>query len=526
MPKNCCAVGCHNVYTKGCGLQFYRFPVDPDRRRQWVAAVDRKDWEPTEYTWLCSAHFVTGTKSNNPLAPNYVPSIFRHLPSPVKRTLEGKVSDYQRRQVAKRRRTEEASRQELAKKIRDKELKDEEERRNKLREEEEYKHLKELEREKRVAEIEEMKSEELKRAKELEEQQASDNVKELVELKAANKKLIEDNEKLSSRCCNLEQHVAEANKEKSKLEIQLQMLSQQLLNEATLKGDDKKVKYFTGLPSFLVLRAIYNLAVKGLPESVDHSMFDQYLLTLVKLRLNAGDMDIAFRFGISQASVSRYFHKWVDILYTRLSFLVHWPERPDLMKTMPNDFRKHFQKCVLIIDCFEVFIERPASLLARAQTYSNYKKHNTVKFLIGVTPQGSVAYISKGWGGRVSDVHLTENCGLLQKLSPGDMILADRGFTIQDSAGMYCAEVCIPPFTKGKKQLSKVEIETARQLSHVRIHVERVIGVIRQKFSILHSTLPVNIVTSSDDNNVSFVDKIVTVCCALCNWCDSVVPFD
>ena len=149
-----------------------------------------------------------------------------------------------------------------------------------------------------------------------------------------------------------------------------------------------------------------------------------------------------------------------------------------------------------------------------------------MKFLIGVTPQGSVAYISKGWGGRVSDVHLTENCGLLQKLSPGDMILADRGFTIQDSAGMYCAEVCIPPFTKGKKQLSKVEIETARQLSHVRIHVERVIGVIRQKFSILHSTLPVNIVTSSDDNNVSFVDKIVTVCCALCNCCDSVVPFD
>ena len=80
-------------------------------------------------------------------------------------------------------------------------------------------------------------------------------------------------------------------------------------------------------------------------------------------------------------------------------------------------------------------------------------------------------------GGRVSDVHLTENCGLLSKLLPGNVILADRGFTIEQNAGMYCAEVKIPPFTKGKKQLSKLEVDSARQLAQVRIHVERVIGV-------------------------------------------------
>ena len=79
---------------------------------------------------------------------------------------------------------------------------------------------------------------------------------------------------------------------------------------------------------------------------------------------------------------------------------------------MPSDFHKHFKKCVIIIDCFEVFIERPTSLLARAQTFSNYKKHNTVKFLIGISPQGTISFISKAWGGRVSDVHLTENCGI------------------------------------------------------------------------------------------------------------------
>ena len=101
------------------------------------------------------------------------------------------------------------------------------------------------------------------------------------------------------------------------------------------------------------------------------------------------------------------------------------------------------------------------------------------------------------------------------QLLPGDMILADREFTIHDSAGLYCAEVCIPPFTTGKSQLSKVEIENARQLSHVRIHVECIIGVVRQKFSILHSTLPISIIVRSDDDGVSFIDKIITTCCAL-----------
>ena len=119
---------------------------------------------------------------------------------------------------------------------------------------------------------------------------------------------------------------------------------------------------------------------------------------------------------------------------------------------MPMVFRNHFGKCICIIDCFEVFCERPNGLKARAQTYSQYKHHNTVKLLIGITPQGSVSFISKGWGGRVSDLHLTEHCGILNNL-PVDLVLADRGFNIQESIGIYCAEVKLPPFTEGKPQL-------------------------------------------------------------------------
>jgi len=98
--------------------------------------------------------------------------------------------------------------------------------------------------------------------------------------------------------------------------------------------------------------------------------------------------------------------------------------------------------------CFEVFIDRQASLMARAQTWSNYKKHNTCKFLIGITPQGSVSFISKGWGGRVSNVRnvvLFQSCRL-EMLS--QQIVASQLIR----AGVYCAEVKVPPFTRGKKQ--------------------------------------------------------------------------
>lgn len=83
----------------------------------------------------------------------------------------------------------------------------------------------------------------------------------------------------------------------------------------------------------------------------------------------------------------------------RLDFLIKWPDRENLRKTMPLVFKQNFgNKVAVIIDCFEVFIDRPSSLIARAMTWSNYKHHNTVKFLIGITPQGVISFISKAWG--------------------------------------------------------------------------------------------------------------------------------
>ena len=111
--------------------------------------------------------------------------------------------------------------------------------------------------------------------------------------------------------------------------------------------------------------------------------------------------------------------------------------------------------------------------------------------------------MSRGWGGRASDKCITESYRILEHLLPGYQVLVDRGFNVEDAFRFYCAEVATR--LKGKKQLSKVEVDTARQLSCVRIHIERVIGLLRQKYTILEGTLPINMVMTSPGTRYSTI---------------------
>ena len=277
--------------------------------------------------------------------------------------------------------------------------------------------------------------------------------------------------------------------------------------------NDEKTQFYTGLPNFLILMHVFNFAhsyVKSTSRNV-LTQFQELVLVLMRIKLSLPLQNLAYRFDISVSTASRIFDRWMDVLYTRLNFLIHWRDRDELRKTMPSIFQQNFGNKVAVI------IDRPSSLIARAMTWSNYKHHNTNKFLIGVTPQGSVSFISKAWGGRVSDKHLTENSRILNNVLPVDIVLADRGFNIADSVGFYQAKLHIPSFTKGKKQLTALEVETTRKIANVRIHVERVIGLVRRKYTILQSTLPIDYVKTKEGETLSPIDKIATVCCALTN---------
>ena len=97
--------------------------------------------------------------------------------------------------------------------------------------------------------------------------------------------------------------------------------------------------------------------------------FHEFLLAMMRIRLNLPFQDLAYRFNISKSTASRTFDNWIDIVATVLKCLIKWPNREELQKTLPTDFVQVYgQKFAGIIDGFEVFIECPGDLLARAST--------------------------------------------------------------------------------------------------------------------------------------------------------------
>ena len=133
-----------------------------------------------------------------------------------------------------------------------------------------------------------------------------------------------------------------------------------------------------------------------------------------------------------------------------------------------------------------------------AQIFSNYKSRNTIKHLVGITQSGSASFLSAGSGGRASDKEITLNSGFLDKVTFGDCVLTDRGFLIEEKLATRGAVLRVPAFTRGKVQMSAKDVDMSRQIAHVQIHVEQVIGQLK-KFHILNSVIPISQVDLTDD---------------------------
>ena len=293
-----------------------------------------------------------------------------------------------------------------------------------------------------------------------------------------------------------------------------------------IKDDDDKVRRHTNLPDYETFIALYNFVRpkdgfqlnyknnkkdnvtrdasafrKGRPRTL--SDIDELFLTLCRLRKGLHEDDLAERFCISITSVSEIFLTWIDRLDCCLTSFDQIPGLDDRLAALHPESFKGFEDVDLIIDCTEIFTERPSDPVAQSALWSEYKSHNTGKVLIALSPIGYPRFISDVFPGSISDDEITLQSGILSLARRNKRWLADKGWQIDgDKYGLI---IETPDRLQGKAQFSEAEDMSNRRISRLRIHVERLIR--RIKVNQILDSIPIRYINISS--------KIVKVCARL-----------
>ena len=95
----------------------------------------------------------------------------------------------------------------------------------------------------------------------------------------------------------------------------------------------------------------------------------EFLMTMMRLRLGIMHEDIAWRFSVSSSTVTQIITTWIRLLSKEMSCLIVWPSKEQVHATLPDSFRRLYPKTRVIIDCTEMFVETLSSLEIQASLY-------------------------------------------------------------------------------------------------------------------------------------------------------------
>ncbi|XP_076027820.1 uncharacterized protein LOC143017088 [Genypterus blacodes] len=490
MVHTCVVSGCRNRRTPGTALSFYRFPRDPDRKQRWIAAVNREGWMPNDGSRLCSTHFISGKQVKNPRSADYVPSVFAAAPVSPEMKEQGALEPLDKQEA----RVEAANALLF---LQGQGRPGGGERGQTRRPEEGEATGEDSSSSSLSSDDEEESGSDSKKGKFILKPETSVNVDDVLRaLKRENQALRESVEKMS-------------------------------LSESSLRNDAEKVKFYTGLPNYFVLETVMWLLAPHMDglKNAKLSKFQQLLLTLIRLRLDLRNQDLAYRFGVKVGTVTKTVHRMVNIMSSTLvPTAVFWPSRAELRKNLPAALRSSHPDCAVIIDCFTVPLEEPAARGNQGAGLSS----DVLKYLIGVAPQGVVTFVSRGVVGNVSDKSLAEGCGFLCKLLPGDIVLASRDLDIGESVAARGAQFKIAGGGEacGGSEGSVLSQSSSETLL-VQRHVEKVISMVKQRYAMLTGPVESPFTAAAErTSTLSTFDKIMQVACALNNLCISAAPLE
>ena len=315
------------------------------------------------------------------------------------------------------------------------------------------------------------------------------------------------------------------------LEEENNELRTRCLTLENIKDDNKKFQCFTGLPNYATFKALFDYLdsvalqkkknwrgseMESKSPSAGNrgakaklTLEEEFFMVLTRLRCGLTLADLALRNNLCESTVGRIFTTWINLLYFHLKELCQMPDYcDDLGKA--EQF-SNFPDLKVIVDCTEIFTQRPSLLKANKEICSNYKSHTTFKFLVAINACAAIVYVSRGCRGRTSDKYITANSvDFIATLKEGDEVMADRGFDISDVLGDRGVKVTIPNFKgQGRSQLKEREGKRSEKIAEARIHVERAIQRIKT-YRILDSEVRLSM--------AHLAEQIFIVCAYLVNF--------
>lgn len=220
-------------------------------------------------------------------------------------------------------------------------------------------------------------------------------------------------------------------------------------------------------------------------------------------------------FALPQEPEAEYLQHGYYFLERELRFLLPFSTKEDLLGIpKPNCFQKNsFKNLRAIIDCTEFYVEKPCKPSSQRSTYSQYNSSNTFKLLISMSPILHFNFVSKLYSGSISDKEIVNVSGFLDKLQPGDAVMADKGFNIQDYLALHESVLIAPPIMRQNNVSARASTAT-RRVATARVHIERMIRHLKL-FNFLRGVIPLTC--------KPYLSAVVTVCAILVNLQPSII---